>query len=66
MRVYHSYAIEVFDEPAGVVVQHGAGYKFFASTQRYHALDGRVFCNPVVAEQAARRLAGQSGDRTRH
>lgn len=66
MRAYNSFAIEVFDEPAGVIVQQSRGYRFFASTQRFHALEGRVFRNARMAEREARRIVEQTEGNARH
>jgi hypothetical protein len=40
---------------AGIVVRDGRGFRFFAATRAFDALDGRMFKNPKAAEAAARR-----------
>ena len=51
-----SYVIEVSSETAGIVVRDVLGYQFFASSQRFLALEGQTFRNAREAERAARRL----------
>lgn len=52
-----SYIIEVNSQAAGIVVRNTeGGYCFFASSQQFDALEGRVFRNAREAEHAARRL----------
>ena len=52
-----TYIIEVGSQPAGIVVRHGEGYKFFAASHRFNRLDGQLFRNAREAERAARRIA---------
>ncbi len=66
MDGHNAYFIEVADEPAGVVVRQGRGYKFFATTRRFHALDGQIFGTPSRAELAARRVAERYASRERN
>ena len=43
---------------AGIVVRDSGGFRFFAATRAFNALEGRLFKNPKAAEQAAlRRIA---------
>ena len=51
-----TYIIEVFSQPAGIVVRDHGGYRFFAASHRFYALEGRLFRNAREAERAARRL----------
>jgi hypothetical protein len=51
-----SYIIEVNSQTAGIVVRNREGYRFFASSQRFNRLEGRLFRNAREAERAARRL----------
>jgi hypothetical protein len=51
------YIIEVGSRPAGIVVRDPDGYRFFAASQRFYRMDGRLFHNAREAEHAARRLA---------
>ena len=52
-----SYIIEVFSQPAGIVVRAPGGFRFFAASRRFYRLDGEVFRNAREAARAARRLA---------
>ena len=51
-----TYIIEVLSKPAGIVVRDSRGYRFFAASHRFYALEGRLFRNAREAERAARRL----------
>jgi hypothetical protein len=43
---------------AGVVVRDGSGFRFFAATHAFNALEGQYFKSPGAAEHAAlRRVA---------
>jgi hypothetical protein len=53
-----TYIIEVGSQAAGIVVRTSGGYRFFAATHRFNALEGRLFRNAREAERAALRLAG--------
>jgi hypothetical protein len=56
-----TYIIEVSSEPAGIVVRDKAGFRFFAATQRFNPLEGRLFRSAREAERVARQLlAGKS------
>ncbi len=50
------YIIEVGSQQAGIVVRDPEGYRFFAASQRFYSLEGRVFRNAREAERAAARL----------
>jgi hypothetical protein len=52
-----TYIIEVGSKAAGIVVRNPEGYRFFAATHRFNALEGRLFHNAREAERAAVRLA---------
>ena len=52
-----TYIIEVGSQPAGIVVRGPGGYRFFAASQRFYRLEGRLFRNAREAERAARRVA---------
>jgi hypothetical protein len=52
-----SYIIEVSSQAAGIVVRSSQGYVFFAASQRFNRLDGKVFRSAREAERAAARLA---------
>ena len=53
----HTYVIEVGSETAGIVVRNPEGYRFFAATHRFNALEGQLFRNAREAERKAVRLA---------
>jgi len=53
-----SYIIEVDSASAGIVVRNPEGFRFFAASDRFNRLEGRVFRNAREAERAAKRLAG--------
>ena len=57
-----TYIIEVASQAAGIVVRNPGGYRFFAASHRFNALEGRLFRNAREAERAATRLA--NGERT--
>jgi hypothetical protein len=52
-----SYIIEVSSRAAGIVVRDAQGYRFFAASEPYFRLDGRLFRHVVDAQRAAVRLA---------
>ena len=52
-----TYIIEVGSQAAGIVVRDPKGYRFFAASQRFNPLEGRLFRNAREAERAARLLA---------
>jgi hypothetical protein len=39
---------------AGLVVRDGRGFRFFAATDTFNSLEGKLFKNPQAAERAAR------------
>jgi hypothetical protein len=55
-----NYVIEVRPKSAGITVQagivvrDGEGFRFFAASRAFHALEGQIFKNPRAAERAAR------------
>jgi len=51
-----TYIIEVSSQAAGIVVRDRGGFRFFAATHRFNALEGQVFRNAREAERAAKRL----------
>jgi hypothetical protein len=57
-----SYIIEVSSQAAGIVVRDTSGYRFFAATEPFYRLDGRLFRHVVDAQRAAVQLA--NGDPT--
>jgi hypothetical protein len=50
-----SYVIEVGDDQAGIIIREDGEreYRFHAALQSFHALEGRRFANPFLAERAA-------------
>ena len=52
-----SYIIEVSSQAAGIVVRNPRGYVFFAASQDFYPLDGKLFRSAREAERAAARLA---------
>jgi hypothetical protein len=58
----NSYIIEVSSQAAGIVVRDAAGYRFFAASQPFFRLDGRLFRSAADAQRAAAQLA--NGDLT--
>jgi hypothetical protein len=54
-----TYIIEISDMAVGIVIGERAGYRFFASSQAFHSIDGRLYPTPRAAETSARALAEQ-------
>jgi hypothetical protein len=52
-----TFIIEVGSQAAGIVVRNPDGYRFFASSHRFNAMEGQLFRNAREAERAARQLA---------
>ena len=52
-----TYIIEVYSQPAGIVVRDAGGYRFFAASHRFNRLEGQLFRNAREAERAATLLA---------
>ena len=52
-----SYIIEVSSQAAGIVVRDASGYRFFAASQPFYRLDGRLFRHVADAQRAATQLA---------
>lgn len=50
------YVIEVNSQTVGIVVRDPDGYRFFASSDRFYRLEGKVFRSAREAEHAAHRL----------
>lgn len=55
-----SYIIEVSSQAAGIVVRDAGGYRFFAASQPFFRLDGRVFRQVADAQRAAMRLVKET------
>ncbi len=54
-----TYIIEVSQQAAGIVVRDPDGYRFFAATHRFNAMEGQLFANAREAERAAFLFATQ-------
>ncbi len=58
--MFDNYVIEISAKPigikvqAGIVVRDGRGFRFFAATEAFNSLEGRIFKSPKAAERAAR------------
>jgi hypothetical protein len=50
------YIIEVNSQAAGVIVRNPEGFRFFAASQRFDRMEGKLFRNAREAERAAQRL----------
>lgn len=46
---------------AGIVVRDGSGFRFFAASETFFALESEFFRNPKAAEDAALRHAADLG-----
>jgi hypothetical protein len=55
-----SYIIEVSSQAAGIVVREAGGYRFFAASQPFYRLDGKLFRSARDAERAAVQLANEA------
>jgi hypothetical protein len=63
--VSNNYIIEVGSQPAGIVVQDGNSYRFFAAAPAFFALEGQTFRTPRDAQSAADRTAEGLGNTPR-
>ena len=50
------YIIEIGSQQAGIVVRDPEGFRFFAASQLFFQLEGRLFRTVRDAERAAARL----------
>lgn len=48
-----AFVIEVRSDAAGIVVQDGRYYRFFAANTEFNDLEGRDFRSPAAAQRAA-------------
>jgi hypothetical protein len=48
-----TFIIEVSSQAAGIVVRNPGGFRFFAASPRFNAMEGRLFRNAREAERAA-------------
>ncbi|TAJ95817.1 MAG: hypothetical protein EPO41_08380 [Reyranella sp.] len=51
-----SFIVEIWGEPAGVVLHEGNAFRFHATTRPFFELDGTQFTTPGHARLAAARL----------
>jgi hypothetical protein len=52
-----NFIIEISSQAAGIVVRDDDGYRFFAASHRFNAMEGQLFRSADEAERAALRLA---------
>ena len=50
------YIIEVNSQAAGIIVRSAEGFRFFAASQRFSRMEGKLYRNASEAERAAARL----------
>ncbi|HEY6979675.1 hypothetical protein [Reyranella sp.] len=60
------FIVEVWGEPAGVVLQEGNAFRFHALARPFFELDGRPFTTPGHARLAAARLLSRQADCSLH
>jgi hypothetical protein len=51
-----TYIIEVSSQAAGIVVRDRGGFRFFAASHHFNALEGQIFRSAREAERAARQI----------
>jgi hypothetical protein len=51
-----NFIIEINSQAVGIVVRNDDGYRFFAASHRFNALEGQLFRSANDAERAALRL----------
>lgn len=59
-----AFMIEARSKEAGIVVQEGRHYRFFAANDDFFALEGRDFKSPSAAQRAVEDLADRGRKRT--
>ena len=52
-----NFIIEINSLAAGIVVRNADGYRFFAASHRFNAMEGQLFRSANEAERAALRIA---------
>ena len=60
-----AYLIEAAGEAAGVVVRERGGFRFFASTPQFSAIEQQLFRRTTDAERAARALTANDNHHAR-
>ncbi len=58
-----AFVIEVRSDAAGIVVNDGRHYRFFAATYEFNDLEGREFRSPAAAQRAAQQHASMRDQR---
>jgi hypothetical protein len=53
----NNFIIEIHSKAAGIVVRNPDGYRFFAASDRFNAMEGQLFRSVNDAERAAQRIA---------
>jgi len=51
------YIVEIWGEPAGIVLRNGNAFRFHATARPFFELDGTQFTTPGHARLAAARLS---------
>ena len=57
-----TYIIEVSSEAAGIVVRVKKGFRFYAASHRFNALEGRIFGSAREAERVATQFLSRGLD----
>ena len=52
-----TFIIEICSQAAGIVVRNAEGYRFFAASHRFNAMEGQLFRRANEAERAALHIA---------
>jgi len=52
-----NFIIEIQSQAVGIVVRNPDGYRFFAASPRFNAMEGQLFRSADEAERAALRIA---------
>jgi hypothetical protein len=52
-----NFIIEISSQAAGIVVRSADGYRFFAASHRFNAMEGQLFRSANDAERAALLIA---------
>ena len=55
------FIVEIWGEPAGIVLREGNAFRFHATARPFFELDGIQFSTPGQARLAAARLSRRSG-----
>jgi hypothetical protein len=55
------FIVEIWGEPAGVVLREGNAFRFHATARPFFELDGTQFTTPGHAKLAAARLTHNAG-----